>query len=383
MICTQEHLLTEYLTLVKPYVSSHLIDTESWDDIEAIANLLSSQITNFFGFECRLGTEAAKADFLLCIGAAEVGQKILTSESALPERLLKEPVWKQIRNFATCWQNQTSPLHSNVDNIWLEFDVDGHLNQAPIPSCFFGSQTIHAESSTIPYPHTWVTQTAIQLLRGHSLSSAVEKQLFRCLEALPTGVYVFQVGLMLARQSDMVRICLRGISPGKIIDYLSEIGWSGSTDALKTLLQELSTYVERIDLDLDVSESGVAAKIGLECYLTLQPKYEPRWISFLDYLVKVGLCLPQKREALLTYPGYVREKNHRNQWPSHLLKLSQFLGQNHENVFMRGLHHIKVVYQSEKAIEAKAYCWVTHSLLSKQDDYPKLDFIHFFRNAIV
>jgi hypothetical protein len=37
---------------------------------------------------------------------------------------------------------------------------------------------------------------------------------------------------------------------------------------------------------------------------------------------------------------------------------------------MRGLHHIKVVYQSERAIEAKAYCWVTHSLLSKQTDYP-------------
>jgi Rps23 Pro-64 3,4-dihydroxylase Tpa1-like proline 4-hydroxylase len=366
MICTQEHSLTEYLTLVKPYVSSQLIDTESWFHIEAIANLLPSQLTNFFGFECRLGTEAAKADFLLCIGAAEVGQKILTSESALCDSLLKEPVWQQIRNFTSCWQNQTLPLHSNVDNIWLEFDVDGHLDQAPIPSCFFGSQTIHAASST----HTWVTQNAIQLLRGHSLPLAVEKQLFKCLEALPTNVYVFQVGLMLARRSDMVRICLRGISPGQIIDYLSQIGWSGSTDGLKTLLEELSIYVERIDLDLDVGETGVAAKIGLECYLTLQPKYEPRWMSFLDYLLKVGLCLPQKRDALLTYPGYVREKNHRNQWPSHLLKLSQFLGPNHENVFMRGLHHIKVVYQSERAIEAKAYCWVTHSLLSKQADYP-------------
>jgi hypothetical protein len=370
MICTQEHSLTEYLTLVKPYVSSQLIDQESWSDIEAIANLLPSQITNFFGFECRLGTEAAKADFLLCISAAEVGQKILTSELALGDRLLKEPVWQQIRNFTNSWQNQTSPLYSNVNNIWLEFDVESHSDQTPIPSCFFGSQTIYAPSSTIPDAHTWVTQNAIQLLRGHSLPPTVEKQLFRCLEALPTRVHIFQVGLMLARQSDMVRICLRGISPGQIIDYLTHIGWSGSTDGLKTLLQELSIYVERIDLDLDVGEAGVSAKIGLECYLTLQPKYEPRWISFLDYLVKVGLCLPQKREALLTYPGYVREKNHRHEWPSHLLKLSGFLGQNHENVFMRGLHHIKVVYQSEKAIEAKAYCWVTHSLLKKQTNQP-------------
>jgi len=363
---TQEHSLTEYLALVKPYVSSKLIDAESWCDIEAIARHLPSQITNFFGFECRLGTEAAKADFLLCIGAAEVGQKILASESALSDCLLREPIWSQIRNFVTCWQNKDSPLHSNVNNIWLEFDVDGKLDQTPIPSCFFGSQTIHAASSVIPYPHTWVTQTAIQLLRGHVLSPALEEQLFRCVNALPTGVYVFQVGLMLARPSDLVRICLRGISPEQILDYLSQIGWSASTDTLKTLLQELSTYTDRIDLDLDVGETGVAAKIGLECYLALQPKFEPRWMSFLDYLVKIGLCLPQKREPVLTYSGYVREKKQPELMPSHLLKLSQFLGQNHENVFMRGLHHIKVVYQSDQAIEAKAYCWVTHSLLSKQ-----------------
>jgi hypothetical protein len=366
MILIQEHSLTEYLALVKPYVSSDLIDGESWSDIEAIARYLPCQITNFFGFECRLGTEAAKADFLLCIGAAEIGQKILTNDSSLPETLLREPVWSQIRNFVTHWQNQDSPLHSNVNNIWLEFDVDGKLDRTPIPSCFFGSESIQAAPSVIPYPQTWVTQSAIKLLRGDALSPALEEQLFCCVNALPTGVYVFQVGLMLTRPANLVRICLRGISPEQILDYLSQIGWSGATDTLKILLHELSTHTDRIDLDLDVGETGVAGKIGLECYLALQPKFQPRWISFLDYLVQVGLCLPQKREALLTYPGYVREKSHQELMPSHLLKLSQFLGPNHENVFMRGLHHIKVVYECDRATEAKAYCWVTHSLLSKQ-----------------
>lgn len=361
MICTQESSLTEYLTLVKSDVSDRLIDAESWSQIEKIANLLSSQITNFFGFECRLGTAAAKADFLLCISAKEVGQKILTGASALPDRLLQSPVWQQVRNFTNSWQEPTSPLYANVDNIWLEFDVDGNSDRSPIPSCFFGSQTITSAAATNSY--TWVTQTAIQLLRDRALSPAIEQHLFGCFAALPNGVHVFQVGLMLARQSDAVRICLRGISPDQIIDYLSQIGWLGSTTELATLLAELSTHVERIDLDLDVVEAGVAAKIGLECYLNVQPKYEPRWTSLLDYLVEIGLCLPQKQAALLTYPGYVREKNHRERWPSHLLKLSQFMGPNYETVLMRGLHHIKVVYQSDRAIEAKAYCWVTHSLL--------------------
>jgi hypothetical protein len=366
MICTQKSSLTDYLTLIKPAVPDNPIDAESWLQIEKVANLLSSQITNFFGFECRLGTAAAKADFLLCISAKEVGQQILTSATDLPDRLLTEPVWQQIRNFTTHWQEPTSPLYANVDNIWLEFDVDGNSDRSPIPSCFFGSQTI--TSTAVVNPHTWVTETAIQLLRGRPLPPAIERHLFACFAALPNGVHVFQIGLMLARQSDAVRICLRGISPVQIIHYLSQIGWLGSIAKLATLLAELSTHVDRIDLDLDVSEAGVAAKIGLECYLNLQPKYEPRWTSLFDYLVEIGLCLPQKPAALLTYPGYVREKNHREQWPSHLLKLSQFMGSNYETVFMRGLHHIKVVYQSDRAIEAKAYCWVKHSLLTSGRD---------------
>jgi Rps23 Pro-64 3,4-dihydroxylase Tpa1-like proline 4-hydroxylase len=362
--------LTEYLDLVKPFVSSQLIDAQSWREIEAIAQLLPSQLTSFFGFECRLGNPEAKADFLLCVGADETGQKMLAGGAEFPDRLLHEPAWAQIRNFAAVWQEQASSLHQKVNNIWLEFDVaagpETESARPPIPSCFFGSQAIYADPTATAYPHLWVTRTAIELLRGNLLPPAVEQKLFHCLDALPTGAYVFQVGLMLARCSDFVRICIRGISPAQILDYLSQIGWSGSTQHLQTLLTELSEHAERIDLDLDIGEMGVADKIGLECYLSRQPKYEPKWQAFLEYLVQTGLCLPQKQEALLSYPGQVREKRYREQWPLHLSKLSRFLGDGHEGVFMRGLHHIKVVYQSEQAVEAKAYCWVTHRLLNKQ-----------------
>jgi hypothetical protein len=378
MVCTQVPSLTNYLNLVKPFVSDRLIDADGWADIEAIAQYLPSQLTNFFGFECRLGVEAAKADFLLCIGAGDRGQDLLTGREpndAFPDRLFEQPVWDQIRNFVTCWHDQTSTLHQHVNNIWLEFDVTGNLAQLPVPSCFFGSKSIRNDvspghSDAASDAHTWVSRTAIRLLKGRSIPPGVERQLFRCLHALPDGAHVFQVGLMLARNSDQLRLCLRDISPVQIGDYLSQVGWSGSICNLQSLLQNLSNFVERIDLDLDVDETGVAPKIGLECYLSVQPKFEPRWSSFLNYLVGLSLCLPQKQEALLAYPGFVREKTHREQFPSDLLKLSQFLGSGHEIVFMRGLHHIKVVYQGDRPLEAKAYCWVTHRLLGKSMFYP-------------
>lgn len=369
MLCTQEHPLTEYLALTKPFVSDQLIDQESWEQIEAIAQYLPSQSTSFFGFECRLGESNARADFLLCISAGELGQAMLAGGEApdmfVPE-LFQQPIWAQIREFATCWHNTLSPLHQKVSNFWLEFDVHKLSSHPPIPSCFFGSNMIYADPFADPSAHTWVTRTAIRLLQGAPLSSALEQQTFRAVNALPLGAYVFQVGLMLARGAKQVRLCIRGISTRQIIEYLETLGWSGCPVSLHNQLQELSHYAERIDLDIDIGETGIAPKIGLECYLTFQPKLQPKWSEFLQYLVTHELCLPEKQEALLDYPGFVREKTHRDQFPAHLLNLSKFLGNCSEVVFMRGLHHIKVVYQADRAIEAKAYAWVSHRLLNKQ-----------------
>jgi Rps23 Pro-64 3,4-dihydroxylase Tpa1-like proline 4-hydroxylase len=369
MICIQEHPLTEYLTVTKPFVPTPLIDQESWEQIEAIAQYLPSQSTNFFGFEWRLGESRARADLLLCMGAGEPGQAMLAG-SEVPDMFLAElfqqPIWAQIREFAACWHNTLSPLHQKVSNIWLEFDVDKPSTHSPIPSCFFGSNVIYADPLADPYPHTWITRTAIRLLQGASLSPVLEQQVFRSVDALPLGAYVFQVGLMLARGAGQVRLCIRGISTRQIIEYLDTLGWSGCGESLQNQLWELSHYADRIDLDLDIGETGIAPKIGLECYLNFQPKLQPKWSAFLQYLVTHGLCLPEKQEALLAYPGFVREKTHRDQFPAHLLNLSNFLGNHHEVVFMRGLHHIKVVYQADRAIEAKAYGWVSHRLLNKQ-----------------
>jgi hypothetical protein len=47
MIRTQEHSLIEYFALVKPYVSSQLIDAESWCDIEAIAVTYQVKLLTF------------------------------------------------------------------------------------------------------------------------------------------------------------------------------------------------------------------------------------------------------------------------------------------------------------------------------------------------
>jgi hypothetical protein len=367
MISVLESSLTDYLKLVNPYISPQLISPENWYNVDALAQFLPRAITSFFGFECHLGVKEAHADFLICADAAEAGRKILAGDNysiTLPSFLMEHPVWTNIREFSSNWDTDTSPIYEKVRNVWLEFDINGLPNTIPIPSCFFGPEPIYSAKSDNPHRYEWVSH-ALKLLMGRTLPDKVEHQLFNCFDLLPKEAYVFQIGVMLARKSDLVRICIRNISPEQILEYLTQINWQGCVSELKPILTKLSTLVERIDLDIDVGEI-ILPKIGLECYLSKQPKFEPRWQLFLNYLVETGLCIPQKQDALLAYPGCIRERSHQELWPSSLLKLSNFLGSEYERVFFRGLHHIKVVYQPQKLLEAKAYLYASQSLLSRQ-----------------
>lgn len=352
--------LANYLKVLRPEISPNLISEQYWHNIETVAQVLPSAVTSFFGFESRLGIDKAHVDFLICADAEEMGRKILADDSypiALPAYLYAHPVWKQIRNFAHQWNNPYSPLFDRVNNIWLEFDIDDSLPNIPIPSCFFGPKPIYAGNNS-----QWTVNTALKLLQNREVPPKIATQIFNCFELLPDNAYVFQIGVMLARKSDIVRICIRDISPQQILNYLAALNWSGSLDGLKQTLKQLSVYAERIDLDIDIGES-ILPKIGLECYLHQQPQFEPKWQLFLDYLEKIGLCTPQKRANLLAYPGYISEKQNPPFWPSDLGKVSSLLGSGYEGVFFKGFHHIKVNYQDSNPLEAKAYLYVSQSLI--------------------
>lgn len=366
MISAPESSITDYLKLVRPYISHQLISPDTWYNINTLAQILPRDITSFFGFECHLGVKEARADFLICADAAEAGRKILAGDNyyiTLPSFLMEHPVWSNICEFSTNWDTNTSPMYEKVRNVWLEFDINGLPNTIPIPSFFFGPEPLYSAQSDNPQAYEWVSH-ALKLLMGRTLPDKLEHQLFNCFDLLPREAYVFQIGVMLARKSELVRICIRNISLEQILDYLIQINWQGCVSELKPILTKLSSLVERIDLDIDVGEV-ISPKIGWECYLGKQPKFEPRWHSFLNFLGERGLCIPQKQDALLAYPGCLRERSNQELWPSGLLKLSNFLGAEYERVFFRGLHHVKVVYQPHK-LDVKAYLYASYSLLNPQ-----------------
>ena len=91
-----------------------------------------------FGFECPLAGPASVADFLLSATVTGGGRRALVALGVVDHtgRLLTEPVWQRVRDFAEQWTDEASPLSTGVDNVWLEFDVANWRSPVPSETCF-------------------------------------------------------------------------------------------------------------------------------------------------------------------------------------------------------------------------------------------------------
>ena len=133
--------------------------------------------------------------------------------------------------------------------------------------------------------------------------------------------------------------------------HLEQVGWQGATDELERLMEALYAHVDRITVCLDVG-CQIYPKVGLECILLKQPPQEPRWNSFLAYLVERGCCTSEKQAALLKWPGQTNPTTTEVPWQSHLITASLLQPLDRFSVFVRRLSHIKIVYQPQRWLEA-------------------------------
>lgn len=354
----------DYLVPLLPHLPSGLFSAHACSNIRSIARHIPGLATFFFGFESPLGIIDARADFLLCFKPTESGREILSGQHDrlhLPNSFFIAPAWQRVQAFCQTWADPNSSLYNKVENTWLEFDIEENQPAIPLPSFFFGTYNA-IQAKMPPHQHQWVTGNALKCLFNNTLSIDIQRQLLTCFNALPNEAYVFQVGTMLARNTDAIRICIRNIAPEQVVPYLIDVGWSGSAEELNTIVERLAGVVDRVDLDIDVGAS-VYPKVGLECYLGLQPQYEPRWAHLLNGLVEKGLCVPEKQKALLAYPGYNHERINTEVWPKQLLKMSALMGPRYLSMLIRSIHHIKIVYQPNTPLQAKAYVAITHHFL--------------------
>jgi hypothetical protein len=352
-------LASNYLCKAEPFVSS-LISAERFKDILSVAKIFPGNLTSFLGFEIHLGDTRPRADWAFAISG--VGDDRIVFENVLkqgsfPQSLIQQPEWQQITAFSEVWAEKESLLKKQVKCFWLEFDMPESTPDGIIPSVFFGPEKISQDSSKdLRNQFSWLVNEALPLLRGQPISKEVKRQILNCIGKIPKGASLFQVGTMLSRSTNDVRLYINKIKPWEILSYLTALGWSDEKERFETLITDLQDKADRFVLSFDVTADGIGHRIGVECSFE-ENRYheETRWETLFDYLVQQEMCLPQKRDALLQYPGVEHPDEISGGVMKPFVSVSQHLDDIFSGSLVRYISHVKVVYVPGRAFEAKAY----------------------------
>ena len=349
---------SDYLCQAESYLTN-LITVDKFQEILSIAKNFPGNVTSFLGFEIHLKDATQRADWAFAVSGDGSDREVLVNlmkNGQLHQQFLQQPEWRHIAEFSEAWADQTSVLQKHIKCFWLEFDMPDTLPTIFIPSVFFGPEKLpEGIASNEVSQYHWLIDSALPLLRGQQLSKKIQHHVLNCIKKLPATASLFQVGTMLSRSSNDVRLYINGIHPKEIIPYLKALGWSDETGEFQSLIDNLQDKADRFVLSFDVNETGIGPRLGIEfSFASIRYHQETRWKKLFDYLVEKGMCLPEKRDALLGYSG-VEYTNISGSVMKPLTSASRHLNDLLSSRLVRYISHIKIVYHPGRALEAKAY----------------------------
>jgi len=264
--------------------------------VAAAAAALPAGVSHYFGFETRTGRPDAESDFALNLSPA--GLRWLAAGGGR---------WPRLAAFARVWGETADPPFTDAGAVWLEFDTSAGGGD---PSVFFALLNAAAlrPGDDGPRAFDWACAEAVPALRGSPLPAKVADALARCAAAFPPGLDRLQIGLMLARPVDAVRVCAFGLTADAVPPLLRRAGWPGDLAELTRVVDRYAPFADTLCLHLDVG-AAVWPTVGVELLYRgadpwdWQPPREPRWHGLFERLVADGYCRPDKHDALLAWPG--------------------------------------------------------------------------------
>ncbi|MGB8700933.1 MAG: hypothetical protein WCD18_16085 [Thermosynechococcaceae cyanobacterium] len=346
-------LLEEALLQIHPYLDQPIMDPQVWGWVQGLAHQLPDfSLTG--GFECRLSGAESRVDF--CV-------QLPRTYSGFPAAWATHPAWTLLQTFTQAWALSSSPFHAAISHLWLEFDFETTVTAVPIPCLFFNFVEIP------PQEHYPLILTLLKHLH-RPLSTAFQETLKHCVDALPKGGTIRQLGLMLSRPTQMMRIVVHHPQPQSLQTYATRLGLGPGVMDLAALQAVWGDYVDGMGmLNLDVGDT-IAPKMGLECYaLNPEPHLDrlrdcpPNWERLLDELVHHSLCSVPKRDALLNWPGCARSPFASPNPQSALHLAERFLQPRAVSVLSRSINHLKFVLQPHVPLEVKIYLGFIHAWL--------------------
>lgn len=326
-----EGSLCHVFDLIGQHLPPELMNADSFAHTRKVADLFAVEDVDFFGFEARLGAATSNStDCALNLsrhGARAMEQGVWSSQGGS---------WPLIAEFYRHWGATHVDPFADAPATWLEFDC---TEATPAPNLMFGYFPDDANSDR---PWTWMQDVVLSDLFRGAYGQTLRAGVDRVFEALPAGTGDLQIGVMLSRPLQALRLCVFDVEPDRVPSVLKSIDWRGDIDAVTRLVKSFGPHCDFVGIHLDIM-GPVLPHIGIEPNFTSgswarQPHLESRWQGLFDVLQAEALLTDAKRQALMSWTGHQALNSGGKQ---HLL--------------LRGLSHLKVVLDAKGAGEAKGY----------------------------
>jgi hypothetical protein len=289
-----------------------------------IARLFPGTCSHYI-IEFELKAPVQTVDISRCILKKEVGSLLEHwRKENLISRFRRDRVWERLSRFCDAWGDPDSSLNRYVSDVWFEFDNHQLDKALPGPCFLFSPGNLHKRSVSDPVATDWLFDSALSILFNEFLSAKVKEKVVNSIDALPEKGAIFQIGVMMSRNADRLRLCT-SMPIDSYSGCLEKIGWQGSYYFLDKTLKSLKRYVDAVFIDVDVGES-IYPGIGFECCYRGGVDIKARLEIFMEYLMEQRLCTQERADNVYSW-----------------IKNSGVLS------------HIKIVMNPDQSLKAKAY----------------------------
>lgn len=316
-----------------PPAYHHILTERNSENSKQFLSKLPASISTLWGYEFRLAELDLEADFQICISDASYW----SFYDFLSTNPFGHEIWKRFQTLVSRWVDVRDPVHSLIQNIWLEMDAEQMRSELPVPNFFFGPIENLKTSDFLNVVCLIFSVLGIEVGEGERLT------ICKIHSSLPKGAWIQQVGKMSARPGKQpIRLFINDISKDELTPFLRIIGYQFNWDILNALVEELYHIFDFINVNVETEFAQRKNKIGLEGYVYQWDRW--RLQNALSYFSKNGLLDDRYRERLNAYFDACNRK---------------------EYLHKEFIHHFKISYSSTGSLEIKLYVGVARTIFGK------------------
>ena len=345
----------ELLRHFRNRVSPILVGDSEWERILDCARKLPVTMGALpFGFELPLHERRPEADFGVSLSSGTRSAAFFR-ERARTDRT--DETASAIARLFRQMDAEDSPLRDIVGRkLMLEYDIgSARDSECSRPAMFLrpGERPIlgaRGQSNDVG-----MVVDALVSCAGWERNDAERENVERIYQVQPKDTRMDSFGVFPSR-SRTIRLAIMGFkTQQELCSYLETTGWPGRISAVDAVISRFKerANVARTGANIDVQEEGIGPTLGLTLIVKQRYTKDSRywldgltdWDPILEALSHEDLVVPEKLAALA---GWVS-------------KPTTLFAKSGRYVFLRGIHHIKLVISGNQLRKVKAYVFMVLS----------------------